>query len=153
MIELIGGHRFDEGQVVGLLGQVGNGVGHPGSALSVLFEFVWGSHQLGDARCEGEAFAFEEFIRAGFVVKLLEFGFVVEQVEMRRGTCHVQVNDPFGPGGHVGVPWLLWADRVDFDVALQELGEGNASQREFAGIGKKLAAGLKFERVHGVMRF
>ena len=79
MVELVRGHGLDEGQVIRLFCEVGQGIGKEGAGLSVALEFVRGSHELGDTGCKGEAFSLEEFIRAVLAFTLDQLGLVVTE--------------------------------------------------------------------------
>ncbi len=118
VVELVGRHRLDKGQIVREFGQVGDGVREPLPGLPMLLELVRGAHQFRLAAGKGEALAFEELVRAFLVVKFLEFRLVVEQIEVRGGTGHVQVDDPLGRGREMGFPWLLRACGVEIDITL-----------------------------------
>src|SRR5262245_2026529 len=50
---------------------------------------------------EGEALAFDEFLWARFAIVFGQFRLVVEQIEMRWRSDHVQIDDPFCRWGEV----------------------------------------------------
>ena len=82
--------------------EVRNGVRHPDSALAVLLEGARGAHELGRALGEGELLALEEVVGAVLAAALHQLGFVVEKVEVGRGSGAVDVDHAPGPGGKVG---------------------------------------------------
>src|SRR6187551_1405374 len=68
-------------------------------------ELVRCAEHLRDALDEREAFLLEERFRARLAVHLDQLWFMIEEIELRRGTGHVQVNDPLGLGGKMRGPW------------------------------------------------
>ena len=54
-----------------------------------------GPHHVGSSLDEGESLSFEKFLRAGFSVELFQFRLVVEELQLARGTDHVEVDDTF----------------------------------------------------------
>ena len=81
VVELIGVHRFDHAQIIGMLVEMGNRIGHPHPRLSILPEGSGGSHQLGSSRSEGEHLALDELVRAVLIRPLDQLGLVVPQVQ------------------------------------------------------------------------
>ena len=96
VVELVGMHRFEESELVGYPGEVGQVVGYPGTALAVLLEFALAAQHLRHPADESEFFPFQQGLRTGLPVQLFQFGLVVEEFQLRRGTGHVQVDDRFG---------------------------------------------------------
>ena len=99
VVELIGVHRFDHAQIIGMLVEMGNRIGHPHPRLSILPEGSGGSHQLGSSRSEGEHLALDELVRAVLIRPLDQLGLVVPQVQVRRRSGQMDVNHPLGLGG------------------------------------------------------
>ena len=68
-----------------------------GAGLAVALEGEGRSEQPGRPLDEGEPFPFGNELRRNLLaVVLLQRRFVIEEIELRRGTGHEQVNDPFG---------------------------------------------------------
>lgn len=67
-----------------------------------LMKVVLRAQHLGDSLNEGEVLAFQEFARAVLAIEPVEFGLVVEQLELAGSASHVQKNDALGFGGKVG---------------------------------------------------
>ena len=146
VIDLVGVEGFDDAEVVGDGGEVGQQFGHPGAALAVLFEFEGGALEGGFGADEGEAFAFEEFGGAGLAAAFDELGFVVEEIELRGGADHVEVDDVLGLGGEVGVAGEGDVGRGGGgEVAGEEGAEGGGAEGEAAGL-EEGAAGENVER-------
>ena len=102
--------------------QIGEEIGDPGSTLAVLSEVVGRAQDGGVAFDEGEAGVVQEFLGAELAIEFIEFGLVVEEIELGRGSRHVEVNNPFGLGRKMGT------SRSDLgrDGALSILGEEHA---------------------------
>lgn len=98
MVELIGLHRFNEGHFIGMLRKLGQAIGNPGSGIAVLLDGINRSQHLWGALNEGKAFAFEVALGAVLAVVILENGFVIEKLELRRSTDHVKIDDSFDFG-------------------------------------------------------
>jgi hypothetical protein len=99
VVELVGGHRTDDAQFIGHGLEVGQGIREPDAALSVTGESPRSAQKLGRSGSEGEALALEEGIGAILPGALHQFGFVIEEIQMRRRTREMQVNHPLGfPG-------------------------------------------------------
>ena len=101
VVELVGGHRLDERDVVHVLRQLRHGVAHPRARLAVLRKFMRRAHQLRYARGEGKPSAFQVLVRTILAVAFLQLRLEVEHVQHRRRTGHVQVNDALGLGRKV----------------------------------------------------
>jgi hypothetical protein len=95
VVELARVHRAHHAKIVGDGLEVGHGVAHPHAGLAVLGELPRGAHQFRDTGGEGETAPFEDGLRAILPVVFHQFGFVVEEVEVRRRARHVQVDDAF----------------------------------------------------------
>lgn len=83
MIELIGMHRTDEGQVIDHRREVRQQLADPCSALSMLCKLVRTSQQLRVPLDEGEPLSLEQLIRAGLQMVLVEERLVIEQSVLR----------------------------------------------------------------------
>ena len=77
----LGSHRFDEGEVVGDLGNVGEEVTDPGSRLAVLFELPGRLHDLADIVKLG-GLKFADGFSGILPIVFFEGRFVVEGVDM-----------------------------------------------------------------------
>lgn len=91
----LGGHRFDEGEVVGDLGNMGEEVADPGSRLAVLFELPGRLHDLADVVKLG-GLKFADGFSGILPVVFFEGRFVVEGVDLRRAAIHVKEDDVLG---------------------------------------------------------
>ena len=96
MVDLLGGHRLNDGDVVREFGNVRELFADFLSALSVFIEFEswavasqWLSLQLSDRLSLGELFGH------WLAVHLRQFGFVVERFQLRRSAGHTQKDDSF----------------------------------------------------------
>ena len=96
MIELFGRHRPDDRQVVRNSCQMRHKRGKPCSVLPVLSKAVHRAEQLRHAFDKCKPLALKKLVWAGLPVPLHEFRLVIEELQMRRSTCHVQEDDLFG---------------------------------------------------------
>ena len=110
MVELVGVHRADDGQLVGDGGEIRQQFGHFDARLAVFGELVRRAEHLRHALDEREPLLLEERFGAGLAVQLLQLRLVVEQFELRRRAGHVQVDDVLGLGGEVR---RLGGERID----------------------------------------
>ena len=96
VIDRIGVHRFDHGDVVGDALHVGHELAHPHAAFTTLLEGEL-ARRDGEARLttrhRRDALAFADRIRQVGVEEFLQARLVVEQVELRRRPVHVQVDE------------------------------------------------------------
>ena len=93
MIELIRVHRAHNGDVIGDFGKVRENFGHFLSGLAAPAELVRRAQQLRLALDEGELLPAQVRVGTRLTVVLDELGLVIEQVQGRGSTRHVQVND------------------------------------------------------------
>ena len=93
VVELIGEHGFHHTHFVRNAVEIWDRIGHPDAALAVLRECVRRAHELRHAGGECEFFALDESVRRILAVVLHQLGLVVENVEMRRPTGHVEIHD------------------------------------------------------------
>jgi hypothetical protein len=77
----------------------------------------------------------QEFLRAVLSIVFGEFGFVIEEVEMARGSGHEKLDDPFGPWLVVGFSQNPLAARLPGEKGE----EGNAAESA-ARLPKKVAS-------------
>ena len=68
-------------------------IGHPRTRLAVLAEGVLRTEHLRDSLDEGELLALEKLLGTLFAIQLDQVGFVIEELVLRGGAGHVQVND------------------------------------------------------------
>ena len=101
MVELVGLHRTDDGQVICSLGQVRQEVGEPRAGLTVLREFVRGRQRSRALGNKGELLALQDAVGHWLAFKLREGRLGVEQIDLGRTAKHVQEDDMLGPRGEV----------------------------------------------------
>ena len=82
MIELLGGHRPDDGCFVRHFGEVGQEFAHPSAGLPSPLELIRRAQHLRDAFDESEALALEQMLGAVGAAVLLEFGLGIEQLQL-----------------------------------------------------------------------
>jgi hypothetical protein len=82
------------------------------------------TQQFWRARSEGEAFTLHKFVRAGLAVAFDQFRLVIIEVEVRRRTGEVEINDPFGLSFVMGI---FGRERID-DVRSGCLGRAEYRQ-------------------------
>ena len=109
VVELVRLDRFQEAQIVDLLGQVGHQLRHPCTGITVLLEIILRPQHARRAVDEREAFAFQERLRALLAVELFEIRLVVEQFQLAGCTDHVQVDHPLDLGR---LRRRQWAERI-----------------------------------------
>ena len=93
VVELVRRHRFHEANVVNHLGKLRQTIRDPGPALPVLLEGELRAQQLGSTLNERKALSGQILLRTIQTIQLLQFRFVIEQLELARGSGHVQEND------------------------------------------------------------
>ena len=124
VVDLIGLLGTNDANVVGDLLNVGKKIGNVLSRLAALFEFNFGAEALeGGVLQKGEFDPFGEFLGDGLAVVLAELGFVIEALELRRSTSHVEIDDAFGFWGVVEV-----AGALSEAVLEEERSEGGAGE-------------------------
>ncbi len=100
VIDRVGIHRADDGQVVDDLGRVRQQLADPGARLAVTIEFEDGRSdgQTALARRHGrDSLPHPHRVRQVFVDHVAEFRLVVERFQLRRRAVHRQVDHPLGP--------------------------------------------------------
>lgn len=98
MIELGGAAGFDDRNVVCHGRQVGEHFGQFLTALSVPGEFEAGAQDGGVRADESVALTADDGGRDGFALEFGEGGLVVEQLQLRWGAGHEEMDDCFGFG-------------------------------------------------------
>ncbi len=93
MVELIGDHAADHGQLIRDAGDVGHLFGELHPALSVLRKLIGRSHQRFLARQEAKLDALDDLGGRGLAVELVEHGLGIEEVHVGRPARHVQEDD------------------------------------------------------------
>ena len=126
MIDLLGDHGANHGHVVRHFRVVGKVVGDILPGLTILLElggvaedFELLSLKLGDGLALGEG------LGHGFAIELIELGFVVEGLEMRRTAGHAEKDDAFCLGRMVreaGETFVVGADSLGLHELRQERG-------------------------------
>ena len=99
VVELVGLHRLDHGEVVDHPRQVLPDLAQLRAGLAVAGELERRAQHVGHARDEGEPLPLEQLVGAGLAVVLAERGLVVEEVELAGRARHVQVDDVLDPRG------------------------------------------------------
>ena len=147
VIELGSGHGADEGDFISDLGEVGEEFANPCARLTVLLELVTGAEQFGVAAKEGETFAFNELFWGELAVEFLEDGFVIEQVELRGSTHHVEEDHAFGGGG-MGSKSAFLLDFRFWRICGEQLLKSESTEGE-AAAGEEGASVNGKIRIHG----
>ena len=99
MVEVVGMHGFDDGQVVRNLGEKGEPIGKLGPGLSVLGEGKAWAEDRGIRLDESIALALDHRGRDGLALDFLELGLVVEELELAGKAGHEQIDHPLGLDG------------------------------------------------------
>ena len=146
VVELIGVHGADDGDVVGDGGEVREEVGHFLPALAVPGEFVGGSQELGGADDEGKALSLDQLGGNRLAVVLRELWLVVEEVRLGRGSGHVKVDHALARAGKCGgftargsAEGLVTGD-VGKEIFVEQRREGDHAHAGSA-VAEELAAG------------
>jgi hypothetical protein len=101
VIDFVGVDGANDGQFIGDCGQFRQQFGEDLSAVAVLAELPWGTCEYGCFADEREIAIAGHGFRAGLTVAANEFGFAVEQIELRGCSDHVQADEMFGFGREV----------------------------------------------------
>ena len=111
VVEGVGDHGFDDGDVVHNFGEVWEEFGDFGAALTVLLKFELWTEKSGIGIDEGGAIAFQEFGRWESAIELSQLRLVVKEFEMTGSTGHEKKDDVFGFGGE----WRFFgSERITF---------------------------------------
>ena len=135
MIELLGMHGTDHADVVDDGAEPGHEIAHPLSALPMFFVVKNRPHHLGCSLDKGKALSLEVFLGAILTVKLGQGGLVLEKIDLRRGTRHVQVNDRLGLSRDSKVFSL-----ARIGIARKQVIEGDGAEAQ-SGLTEKVAPG------------
>ena len=133
VVEGLGVHGADEGDVVGLRADVGEDFGHLDAGLAVFLELELGAEEGVFGIDEGGAVVLEEFGGGLGAVEAGEVGFVVEEVEVAGGAAHEEEDDVLGFGGlwgGLGGEGIGEVGGVGFPG--EEGGEGDGAEAEAA---------------------
>src|SRR6185503_14974830 len=137
---------FDDRELVGVLGEVGEAVGDPQAGLAVLFPGAL--RGLENFTLDGAA---ADFQIDGLAVAFLQLRFVIEEVHLGWAAVHEEEDDGFGFGGEMGVfegeGIYGGGSRGGTEgevVALEHSGEGDADEA-CAGFPEEFAAGATTE--------
>ncbi len=98
MVELFRVHRTDDANVINHRRQPRQQLADPLAAFTVTLVLEHRSQHLGRAFDEGESFAFQVFLGALLPVEFFQRRLVLKQLQLRRRTRHVQVNNRFRCG-------------------------------------------------------
>jgi len=103
VVDLLGVHRADHRDLIGVFGDVGQDVSdlHPG--LAVAGEVMLGPHAGERLALElGELLALGERVRHRLAVQFAELGFEIEGLQMGRAARHAEEDDAFDLGRQLG---------------------------------------------------
>ena len=103
MIEGLGVHGADDGDVVCVGANVREDVGHFGAGLTVFLEFEFWPEEIVLGVDKGGLVVLEEFGGRFGAIEPGEFGFVVEEIEVAGGSAHEEVDDVFSLSPEVGI--------------------------------------------------
>lgn len=103
MVELIGMHRSDEGDIVRARGDVREEIGEFDAGLSVALEGARAAHQDGGIFLDkSEANLFGERVGEFLAVEFIELGLGIKEIHLAWGTFHKDEDARFGFGGVMG---------------------------------------------------
>ena len=103
VVDLLGVHRADHGDLVGVFRDVGEGVADLDAGFAVAGEVVLGAHAVECLALElGELLALGEGLRHRFSVQLTELRFEIEGFQMRRPAGHAEEDHPLDLGRQRG---------------------------------------------------
>ena len=126
-------HRTDDGELVGVAGEVGKEIADRHAALTVPGE--------GERRGKGNAglaFGLEVVIRERLAAAGLKLRLRIERVDLRHAAVQEHVDHPLRPGGEVG------GEGAGHAIASEQAGERDRSEAHAAGA-EEIPAGS----VHG----
>ena len=125
MIESVGHHRFDDGNVIHNLCQVRQQFGEFRAALAILGEFELRTQQLRVGVDESSPIAFQQIRGRQGPIELGQLRFIVEQLQVAGSSRHEEVNHTFCLGR---VMRLFWSQRIR-GCACCWSGKGRISQQ------------------------
>ncbi len=146
VVDRLGPHAFDDGQLIDNLGSPGQQLADPGAGLAILLELVLrgGDGKAGlAARHRRQALTGANRIRQILVEENIHLRLVVEEVHLRRALVHEQVDGPLRLGCEVrqagqtadGARGMNLAGRRG-----QDRGQGCGAEAE-GGLAEEMAAG------------
>ena len=109
VVELIGGHRVDDADLVLDGAEMRKKIAGPESRAAGLAKLVLRRKQRGMALDEGELLALQIVVRTRNAVVFREFRFVVEQFKLAGRAGEVDVDDMLGPRGKT---WRARSQRI-----------------------------------------
>ena len=133
VIKLIGVHRANDAHIVDHRTQAREKIADPLATLATLGVIENRPHHLGNTLDEGKSFPFEIFLRAFLSVEFRQGGLVLKQINLRRRTRHVQVDDRLG---------FCWDLESRFSVRSQKITQGQGSKSK-TGLPEKMTASLR----------
>ena len=104
VVESVGVHGLDEGEVVRDFSQARKKLREFGTRLSMFGELELGAEQGGVWVDEGGAVIFDQICRGRFAVPLGQLRLVVEQLQVAWRASHKQEDDALGFGGKMRLP-------------------------------------------------
>ena len=126
MIELVGGHRLQKTKLIGNAGQMWHMFADPGPALPPLLEMSLRAQHLGHTPYKGKPLAFQQRLGTILPIQSRQSRFIVEQLQLRRRTRHMQIDNPFGTCREHRHPWRQWMSRVEYRTRRRSGGAGSA---------------------------
>ena len=127
MVEGLGVHRADDGNIIGDRADVWQDFRHLSASLAVFFELKFGAEEIIVRRDKGGLVVLQEFSRWLGTIKSGELRFIVKEIEMAGSTTHVEEDDILGFARKVR---LLW--RHGIGGACLEGSEGDPTEAEAA---------------------
>ena len=135
VVDLLGLHRADHAELVGLLGDLGEEIAHFDARLAVLREIREGSSRLQFGALElGELLSLGERLGKGFVVEGFQVGLPVEGFELGGASRHAEEDDALRFHREVrclqrAVPVVGFGERARCGLRLSvEHGHGHAAE-------------------------
>ena len=132
MIKLVGVHRLHDRNVIDNRGQMRQELRKLSARFAVPLKRMRSAQHLRHALDERKPLLLEERFRAILPVQLLQLRFVIEQVQLRRRTGHVQINHPLRfcwKMRRFGGQWIRWTRRFGpKQTLIQQRGQRDRSQ-------------------------
>ena len=130
MIKLIRVHRLHNRDFVHNGCQMRQQFGKFSPRFAVPLKCVRSAQHLGNALDEREALLLEQRFRTILPVQLLQLWLIVEQIQLRRRTGHVQINHPLGFRREV---CGLGLQRILMQIGPQKIGEPDQAEARANG--------------------
>lgn len=145
MIESIGHHGFDDGDVIDHRSKMRQKLRDFRPAFALFGKLEFRPQELGVGRDKGSAIAFDEFGRRQLPIELGQLRFVVKHLQMAGSTGHEQIYDSLGFGGKGRLLRRKRVDRFIDGVALlsKQVRDGQCAEA------KRSHAGTSVERSDG----